>query len=331
MKIVFYNETIMSGGIEKCIELLVEYLHVDNDIEIVYVDEKKLDTNIVKVLQKNAKVYKLEENNIIEADLCIWCRLYMDYNKLKKQIIAKKNLLWVHSNPRAKENCILDNKEFLNNLDKIICVSKTIQDKLFVDKESLVIHNFLPNNIKEMSEVNVNVDNFSDSKEKLKLITCSRLSKGKGFDRVFTLVKTLKESNIDFEYIVVGKGRDKEKEIKDMFKDIEEVNFVGYKQNPYSYIRKADYLVQLSDFETWGNVITEAKCLGVPVITTNFPSAYEQIEDDINGIIIDLNDNDYKKYLQRIVNNVQKYKKNLKDFNYNNEIDKWNEAIQYLI
>ena len=321
MKIVFYNETILSGGIEKCIELLIEYLYLEHEIEIVYTDEKKLDPNIVSILQKKANVHKLNSNEVITADVCIWCRIYLDYENLKKQIIASKNILWVHSNPREKENCILDNTEFINNLDRIICVSDTVKRQLLVRKEAEVIHNFLPNNIKQLAEEKIEEDIFADT-EKLKFLTVSRLSRGKGFERVLKLVKILKDKKINFEYIVIGKGRTEETRIKDMFKDFSEVRFIGYKENPYPYIKKADYLVQLSDYESWGNVITESKYLNIPVIVTSFNSAYEQIENDYNGIIIDLDDIDYSKYLPNIVNNHLKYKNNLKKFNYKNEIDK---------
>lgn len=326
MKIVFYNETLLSGGIEKCIELLIEYLYLEHDIEIVYINDAKLDPNIVSTLSKRAYVHKLDYNEKIEADICIWCRLYMDYSLLKKHIIAKKNLLWVHSQPRALENCILDDKKFLNDINKIVCVSKTVQNQLLVNSPSVVIHNFLPSNIEELANETIFENIFLNNK-KLKLVTVSRLSNGKGFGRVLNLVKTLKNNNIDFEYAIIGKGRALEEKIREDFKDIEEVKFLGYKENPYPYIKKADYLVQLSDFETWGNVITEAKYLHTPVIVTNFESAYEQVTDDYNGILIDLKDTNYTKYIQKIICNLEKYKNNLANFNHSNEIEKWNTII----
>ena len=326
MKILFYNETLMSGGIEKCIETLIEYLYLKHSIEIVYTDEKKLDPKIVSILKKRAYVHKLNPNEIVTGDICVWCRLYMEYDTLKKQIKADKNFLWVHSKPREKDNCILDNKEFLKEIDKIICVSDAVKKQLLVNTSSIVIHNFLPYNIKELAEKNIENDIFSNN-EKLKLLTISRLSKGKGFDRVLKFVNMLKENKVNFEYIVVGKGRAEEEKIKNMFQGIKEVKFIGYRENPYPYIKKANYLVQLSDFETWGNVITEAKYLNTPVIVTNFDTAYEQVIDEYNGIIINLDETDYNKYLTRIINNYLKYKNNLKKFNYENEIEKWNKLF----
>ena len=97
---------------------------------------------------------------------------------------------------------------------------------------------------------------------------------------------------------------------------------------PYKYIKKSDYLVQLSDYETWGNVITEAKILKIPVIITNFESSYEQVVDDYNGIIVDLKTKDYTEYIERIIKNKKVYRNNLNSFVYNNEIQKWLEIIK---
>ena len=327
MKIVFYNETILSGGIEKCIESFASYFSNDYDIEIVYIDEKKLDSSVIEVLEKYATVHKLKKDEVIEADICIWCRLYMDYDKLKNQIKANKNYLWVHSRPRERQNCILDNDEFINNIDGIICVSDVVKEMLDIEKEAIVIHNFIPENILNLANEKIE-ENVFKNKEKLKLVTVSRLSNGKGFDRVEKLAKMLKENNVDFEYIVVGKGRDKESEIKANLAKYQEIKFVGYKENPYPYIKNADYLVQLSDFETWGNVISEAKILGTPVIVTSFKTAYEQVEDDVNGVIVSLENTDFSNYLKRIIDNKEKYRNCLKNFVYNNEVDKWKKLFK---
>jgi len=136
------------------------------------------------------------------------------------------------------------------------------------------------------------------------------------------------ENHIDFEYIIIGNGREKELEIKENLSKYKEVKFIGYKNNPYPYIKNADYIVQLSDFESWGNTITEGKILGTSAIITSFATAYEQIEDNINGIIIDLKEKDYTKYINRIVNNKNFYKKNLETFDYNNEIEEWNNLLK---
>ena len=127
--------------------------------------------------------------------------------------------------------------------------------------------------------------------------------------------------------LVIGKGRSREIEIKNSFSAIKQVEFIGYKENPFPYIKSADYLVQLSDDESWCNSITEAKLLGTPVIVTNFESSKEQIQNNVNGIIIDLKDTNYDKYVAIILNQKHALKENLKNFKYSNEINKWLQII----
>lgn len=320
MKVVFYNKTLISGGIEKCLELLSKEIYKDYDIDIVYTDDSILDPNIVKILENYANVYKVE-NEVIECDVCVWCYLYFDYKRLKRLIKAKKYITWIHSMPRILPDCLLDNEEFVNDTNEFICVSEAVKNNLNISKEGQVIYNFMANNINELANTFNPFEGINE--DTLKLSVVSRLSQGKGFDRLLILTKALKEKNISFKVLVVGKGRKREQDIKDSFKDFEEVEFVGYKENPYPYVKNSDYLVQLSDDESWCNSITEAKILKTPVIVTNFESSKEQITNLENGIVIKLNDTNYDKYINSIISNKKILKENLKKFNHKNNVEAW--------
>jgi glycosyltransferase involved in cell wall biosynthesis len=50
-------------------------------------------------------------------------------------------------------------------------------------------------------------------------------------------------------------------------------------------IRSADVLILFSLYETFGNVVIEAQACGVPVITSDYPTFFETIENEVNGII----------------------------------------------
>lgn len=67
-----------------------------------------------------------------------------------------------------------------------------------------------------------------------------------------------------------------------------EARFVGMQPNPYPYIKAADIYVQSSRFEGFGLTITEAKILGRAIVCTNFPTAFNQLEDGKNGIIVEM-------------------------------------------
>ena len=325
MKIVFYNKTLVSGGIEKCIESLSKYIYKDYELEVVYTDTSKLDPNIVSILERYAKVYELKAGMCIECDLCIWCYLYFDYRKLKNIIHAREYITWIHSMPRILPDCLLDNIDFVNDCSRFICVSEAVKNHLEIDKEGEVIHNFMDENIRELGNEFNPFEGIDE--DVLKLSVVSRLSNGKGFERLLNLVKSLKNNDIKFKLLIVGKGRAKEPEIRSWFEPYEEVEFVGYKDNPYPYIKNSDYLVQLSDDESWCNSITEAKILDVPVVVTNFESAYEQVKDGINGIIVDLDIVDYSLTIDRMIGDKKNLKRNLEGFEFKNEISKWNDIF----
>ena len=323
MKIVFYNKNLLSGGIEKCIELLSKNIYKDFDIDVVYTHTDKLDPNIVEVLKRYANVYQLEDK-VVECDVAIWCFLYFDYRVVKQQIKAKKNICWIHSMPRILPDCLLDNEEFVNDMDEFICVSEAVKRNLNIKKEGKVIHNFMPNDIVELSNINP----IQYQTECLNLVVVSRLSTGKGFERLLIMTETLINKGIPFKITVIGKGRSEEERIRASFAPYSNVEFVGYQENPYRYIKNADYLVQLSDAESWCNVITEAKILGVPVIVTNFESAKEQVVHLENGILIPLEETDYNSYIELACTYKEALKENLKNFVFENEMELWYKLFE---
>lgn len=325
MKIVLFNKTIISGGIEKCIENLTKALKDDYEFEVCYYDDSIVDQNIVNIISKYAKVTKLTEGMKIKCDKCVWCFLYFDYYKYKDMIEADEYIAWIHSMPRILPDCLLDNKDFVNDCDRFICVSEAVKNNLNISKEGMVIHNFLNDNILELSNEDNPLKNMDNV---LKLCVVSRISSGKGFERLLLLVKELEEEKIPYIINVIGKGRKREQEYRDLFKEYKNVVFVGYRDNPYNYVKNSDYLVQLSDDESWCNSITEAKVLDVPVVVTNFESSYEQVKDGYNGIMVDLNEKDYKKIVSRMLTEKEVLKNNLKDFKYSPEIKEWKKIFE---
>ncbi|MBR3132626.1 MAG: glycosyltransferase [Clostridia bacterium] len=101
----------------------------------------------------------------------------------------------------------------------------------------------------------------------------------------------------------------------------------GYRDNPYPYEKNADFLLCFSPYESWGNVISEAKVLGTPCVVTDFPSAKEQIEDGVNGVIVPLDCRDYSVIVDRLIKEKSVLRDNLCGFRYINEIEKWREIL----
>lgn len=131
----------------------------------------------------------------------------------------------------------------------------------------------------------------------LKLITASRISKEKGFNRVVKLSNLLNDNGIDFVWHIYGQKKGNYyNSIKP--KTPKQVLFHGYKDDIRNEIKEADYLVSLSDTEGFSYSTYEALQLLTPCIVTDYPSAKEQIEDGVNGYILDFNLTNWDKILK---------------------------------
>ena len=70
--------------------------------------------------------------------------------------------------------------------------------------------------------------------------------------------------------------------------------------------------------------------LKVPCISTDFEVAYEQIQDGKNGIILSKdNTENYVERIDDIINNKEKYKKEVENFVYDNAqvVKEWKSIL----
>lgn len=115
-------------------------------------------------------------------------------------------------------------------------------------------------------------------KKTLKLVSATRLTKEKGKDRMIKFAKALDDAGIPFEWTVYTNS-----------KSIIDNPSVIYK-NPTldinSKLIEADYVVQLSDSESYCYTMVEALLLGIPVIVTPWPCLKELKITDKYGFIL---------------------------------------------
>lgn len=291
-KIVIYHDYVpILGGVETAIyNLLSELNRKGYETMLVYnnVQSYKSLFNYAKV----STVRRLQVSDEIECDVLILGSNHI----IPEQVKPKKIIQWVHSDyDKAGQKLVNKGK-----VDDYVAVSKW-SGEILKKNEGLgytVIYNLL------------NSEFGTDTTPRLKLVTNSRVSGEKGFERMLVLAKALKSKGVKFKWVVYGDNAfrpDYYAEWVGKFKEIEEVQFVGYKTDITVGLEEAQYLCQLSDFEGCPLSILEALKLNIPCIVTNWGGVDELIKDGKNGYILPMETKSYARYVDKIVNKIPKF------------------------
>lgn len=257
------------GGIESFIYNFVSKMKDSYDITVVYDEmDEALRHRLIKLV-KTIRHYKNRQNREIACDTLICNRLT---DKIPENVTYKKSIQLVHC-------CVQKTMTIPKDRDLTICVSETSKKSWGESaKDALVINNFA---------------NKGEG-DALLLVSATRIGasdKGKNDARMIQLANMMNAAKIPFIWLVFSqiplKGAP------------ENVINCGVTRNVGYFLRKADYLVQLSDVESWCLSANEALLNGCPVIVTEFDAAYEMgVKDGENGYIVPFNmDFDVKKLL----------------------------------
>lgn len=288
MRVLFVINTLSSGGAEKFVQTLFNELYkkgidtktiiVKNIIKRELLQKPTVLMNIQKkpfyiptfiyekmVLRKLYEKIKEINPDIIISNL-------KDSNirvaKLKRFFGINQKLIFIEHVPSYlyKEKEIKEIKDYYKEASLIVGVSK----KLIKDfdkyglKNYVIIENGIDiNKIQELSKENINV-------EKPYLVGVGRLSIDKGFD---ILIKAFKDISKEFENLklyILGEGEDKNK-LSKLIKALsleKKVFLMGFKENPYPYIKNSEIFISPSRRESFSLASLEAMALKKAIITT---------------------------------------------------------------
>ena len=148
----------------------------------------------------------------------------------------------------------------------------------------------------------------------LTLISATRLTKEKGFQRMKKLAKALDDAGVLYNWFIFTNKPQK----------IDSPNVIFKEQvlNIDDYISNADYLVQLSDTESYCYSIVQALSYGVPVIVTKMPVLKEIKVDESNSIQLDFDMDNIP---------VEKIRKKDFHFKYTPIQDQWNTILDLTV
>lgn len=157
--------------------------------------------------------------------------------------------------------------------DQIICVSKELKLKVSMIypkhlNKTMVLYNGLDLvKVKKLALENVAIS----CPGKFQIIVVGRLIGLKGFHQLLRAFSLLLDRRLEATLTILGEG-ELEASLKDLANKIgiaKSVHFLGFKQNPYKYMRESDLFVMSSIHEGFPNVLIEAMACGLPVISTD--------------------------------------------------------------
>lgn len=172
-----------------------------------------------------------------------------------------------------------------------------------MDKQ--VIYNYINKEKVVEKSKETQIEKFN--KDNINFVTVTRLVKQKAIDRLIKVHKKLIDEKLKHNIYVIGDGPLKDS-LQQQIKDNEVIDtfkLLGKRENPYPYIKNADYFCLLSYFEGYGMVLEEAKILTKPIIITN-TAAREAILNYKNAIILNNNERAIYEGLKQIISSEKK-------------------------
>ena len=330
IKILFFIETLSGGGAEKVLQNLVN--NMDNEkfditVQTVWKEnpDKYLNKNInykyiypcysklnnykyrLSVLLKTIYPLHIKDNYDIEvAYLECGATKVISTSTNKK---AKK-IAWVHCDLSKKISNINEFKKksvnWYKKFNKVACVSRDVErsfKSIYGNEfDTEVIYNVI-DDYSIRDKANENVEDFSFDEKIPTIVSVGRLSPQKRFDRLIEAHKILLEEGFLNNLLIIGEGDEREK-LEQIIKANgvqETVALLGFKDNPYPYIKNADLLACSSDYEGFSSFVAEGLILGKAIVTTKCNGMEELLGSSQYGIITECNAKALSKGIKKLL------------------------------
>ncbi|UKM63958.2 glycosyltransferase [Flavobacteriaceae bacterium GSB9] len=247
-----------------------------------------------------------------------------------EKIAAKKKYAWLNIDYKlAGYNIKFDINKYIK-FNKVVVVSQEAENG-FLSELSKVEEMIKTIVIKDITDekivVKLSEEHTGLTKNTSTINICSvgRLAKQKGWHLAIYALSILLKKGYNIKWYIIGEGPERKSLEKIIKHEKLENNLIllGYKENPYPYIKSCDIYAQTSLFEGLGLTVIEAAVLQKPIVTTNFPTASTIITNNKTGLICSMNAKDIatsiEKYLKNpelmneVLNNLYKQKNNDKE------------------
>ena len=241
---------------------------MNDGVTVIEVSKEKA-VNTVRAMAADLVLLHMKTPHRIFADIYDENIFFVVHNtqsqRLQKHFISKF-LLYRSRKKRLRK---------LYDDHKIVTVSKGVADDLINEicvKPQRIVTIYNPFDFDHIQKLSQEEIPF----KKPFILNVAGLRKAKRQD---TLLKAYVQLKSELDLVILGEGKLK-KELESLSGRLgisDRVHFLGWQNNPYAWMAKAELFVLSSQFEGFGNVLVESLIVHTPVVSTNCPSGPAEI------------------------------------------------------
>lgn len=327
--ILFFIESLSSGGAEKVLVTLLKHLDYSQyDVTLMPL----VDTGILREDIDKSKIHYVpvisEAKNTRQR---IWSKIkykliyhYLPSKLANRWIIPQKGvdvyiaftegfatkllsytpnkkIAWVHADlktdPWTSNSKIFksleEEKEAYNRYDNVVCVSQSVEQIMrehYGLHQAITIYNPIDtDDILQKAKLPLPIELQSSS---FNIVSVGRLVPQKGYDRLIPIIGKLRKEGKNIQLYIIGEGIERNYLESIIVEEglQEAVHLMGFQRNPYALLSKMDLFVCSSRAEGYSLVIAEAMTLGLPVVSTNCAGPNELLDHGKYGLLVDNDD-----------------------------------------
>ncbi len=324
-KVAFYIESMIVGGAEKVLIDLVNHLDpnqfevwvismfkksVYSNYEFQFSEQFNVNINYTFLID-NSNQWKYKAFNFLfnkvnkkwlysflvkekfDVEIAFYeglPTLFVGHSVQKSQKIAWLHTLQNRLYEKFSEAELQQTFKVYTQFNKIIGVSESVCTSFvnfFPQGDAVCCYN--PINEKKILEQAYAEEAKHINKNILSFVAVGRLIEIKGFERLIDVFYKIKNRGYHFQLNIIGDG-DLKSALQEKINTLQlnnEVQLLGFKNNPYPYIASANALICSSFQEGLNTAVIEALILNTPVISTDCGGMEEIIENGSNGMICD--------------------------------------------
>ena len=344
-KIMLIAPSFIKGGVERVVYTLSKGLKKHYDVYVVIYHkpiEYEVESTLINLETPTGSFGRKIKN--------IFCRV-IKLKKLIKEIspdfivsfmgnlppilTLKPVMVSIHSNPDFSplyRKILLKTVYKFSNVKKIITVSKGIEKKLNTNynlKNTKIIYNPIDLNLIDQKLLALKPFEFDY------ILAVGRLNRQRGHD---ILIKSFAKSSLKnkVKLVILGEGKER-KNLENLINDLKIKNKVllpGNVENPFVYMKYAQFFIHSSRCEGLSMVLLEALACNVAVIATNcceIGPPYEVMENEVNSLLVPSEDDELlKDAMKRLYHDRELYvklksnaRKSVERFDVKNIVKDW--------